>query len=196
MKNGNSQATLVALAVAAMLPLTASAAWIPYDGHEYEVTSTHQSWVDAEAEAVSAGGHLVTINNAAENAWLAETFKFNYVVGWEGNPNGAAFNIGYYEDIDGSWKWISGETSTFMNLYSVWDGYTGPHAYMHTNLHWAPATWNHAYWHTEPPGELGYMVGVIERPGSPVPEPSTLALIAAGALLLPAWLRRRERHAH
>lgn len=88
MKNRNRLATQVALAVAAMLPLTASAAWIPYGGHEYEVTSTHQSWVDAEAEAVIAGGHLVTINDAAENAWLAETFKANYVAGYEGNPWG------------------------------------------------------------------------------------------------------------
>jgi hypothetical protein len=38
------------------------------------LTSTSGSWVAAEAEAVALGGHLVSINSAAENAFLVSTF--------------------------------------------------------------------------------------------------------------------------
>ena len=38
------------------------------------LTSTAETWTDAEAEAVSKGGHLVTVNDAAEQAFLVNTF--------------------------------------------------------------------------------------------------------------------------
>lgn len=44
------------------------------NGHWYRLTSEALSWHEAEAEAVAAGGHLVTINDAAENQWLVATF--------------------------------------------------------------------------------------------------------------------------
>ena len=45
-----------------------------YNGKEYQLTSQTLSWEQAQAEAESLGGNLVTINNAAEEAWLRETF--------------------------------------------------------------------------------------------------------------------------
>ena len=46
------------------------ASWIynPATVSEYRLTSPNIMWGDAEAEAVAAGGHLVAINSAAENA--------------------------------------------------------------------------------------------------------------------------------
>ena len=44
--------------------------WVynPATGHSYKLTSIYsglEGWLEAEAEAVSEGGHLVTINNVS-----------------------------------------------------------------------------------------------------------------------------------
>ena len=77
------------------------------NGHWYRLTGTVLSWQEAEDAAVSLGGHLVTINDADENAWLTE--KFPRPV--SSDPN---FFIGFYQDTSDSnylepndgWKWI------------------------------------------------------------------------------------------
>ncbi len=45
----------------------------PANGHIYYLLSQN-TWSNAEAEAVSLGGHLATIRNAAENQWVYSTF--------------------------------------------------------------------------------------------------------------------------
>ncbi len=45
-----------------------------FGGHTYLLTDTALSWADAEAAAVTLGGHLASITNSAENLWLAQTF--------------------------------------------------------------------------------------------------------------------------
>src|SRR5262249_34066741 len=99
----------------------ANAQWIfnPATGHEYSLTCgeywgisdtsvrTPPDWFDAEAEAVAAGGHLATINDAAENTWLRDTFgNFHY---WIGLTDWGS---------EGTFYWISGEPVTYIN----WDG--------------------------------------------------------------------------
>ena len=46
--------------------------WIERDGHLYRLTEP-ADWFSAESQAEQVGGHLVTINDAAENAWLFDT---------------------------------------------------------------------------------------------------------------------------
>lgn len=79
----------------------------PANGHSYYLLSD-QMWVDAEAEAQSLGGHLVTINDAAENSWLVNTFAiFGTSVVWTGYNDMA---------VEGTFVWASQETPSFINF--------------------------------------------------------------------------------
>lgn len=50
--------------------------WIynPANGHFYRLTA-QMSWTAAKAQAEAWGGHLATVNDAAENMWIANTFR-------------------------------------------------------------------------------------------------------------------------
>jgi len=85
--------------------------WKPYRGHWYALTNTAGNWEQCELEASSVGGHLVTINNAAENGWLHVTFDTKtrvYVwIGFRQLPGST--------EPAGGWEWISGEDVGFVN---------------------------------------------------------------------------------
>jgi hypothetical protein len=72
--------------------------------HMYLLTSP-MSWQNAEAQAVALGGHLATLNDAAEEAALRQRFgTLEY------------FWIGF-NDIatEGVWQWASGQPITYTN---------------------------------------------------------------------------------
>mgnify|MGYP000850987984 CR=1 FL=1 len=76
--------------------------WVQYNGHCYAITNSEGTWVAAETEASSAGGHLVTINTEEENNWIVN--QFGTAIYW----------IGLYQpasgpEPDGGWEWVSGE---------------------------------------------------------------------------------------
>ena len=74
-----------------------------YNGHTYLLTKA-ETWFQAQAEAQSLGGNLVTINDQAEQDWLTTTFGTGNL--W----------IGYTDqETEGVWKWINGETSAYTN---------------------------------------------------------------------------------
>jgi hypothetical protein len=74
----------------------------PATGHWYTVVHDI-TWPEGEAFAVSLGGHLATINNKAEDRWIAATFHEESFAG--------------LNDIakEGTWVWASGEPVTYTN---------------------------------------------------------------------------------
>lgn len=81
-----------------------------YNGHSYLLSNNTVTWTQAQAEAKSLGGNLVTINDQAEQNWIFSTFK--------GVDNWLLW-IGYTDqEAEGVWKWISGEISTYTNWNS------------------------------------------------------------------------------
>lgn len=77
--------------------------WIknPANKHYYLLLE-ETDWADAEAQAVELGGHLVTINDEAEDLWLENhfgTYRF-----WIGLND---------RELDGTWVWVSGEDVTY-----------------------------------------------------------------------------------
>ncbi|MBF2085060.1 DUF4347 domain-containing protein [Thermoleptolyngbya sp. C42_A2020_037] len=76
-----------------------------YNGNQYFLTNGAKTWEEAQAEARSRGGNLVTINDAAEQAWLVQTFG-----------GGEGFWIGLTDkDVEGQFRWVSGEPLTYTN---------------------------------------------------------------------------------
>src|SRR3954469_13881525 len=83
-------------------PLTNAA-----NAHTYYLLSSN-TWTASEAEAVGLGGHLVTINDTAENQWVLNTFfpltGVPYASLWIGLNDAAN---------EGQFVWASGEPVTF-----------------------------------------------------------------------------------
>ena len=87
-------------------PLTNAA-----NGHAYYLLSD-TAWTTSEAEARGLGGHLVTINDAAENQWVLNTF-----FPLTGVPE-AKLWIGLNDEAnEGQFVWASGEPVAFTYWY-------------------------------------------------------------------------------
>ncbi|MBT3266644.1 hypothetical protein HN371_05785 [Candidatus Poribacteria bacterium] len=82
------------------------APWIvnPTTGHEYAVIDAG-TWAASDAAAERLGGHLVAINDAAEQAWLVEQFGPT-TRHWIGLTDAGS---------EGEWRWVTGEPLSYTN---------------------------------------------------------------------------------
>ena len=118
------------------------------DNHIYLLTDSQLSWTQAEEQAVSLGGHLVTINNSQENQFLVDTFGI-----------GTPYWIGLNDiETEGQFEWISGEKVTYTNWDVSKPYYTGIKDYVDINSG-SPGKWNVRY---NNPGQRWSGIGIIE----------------------------------
>jgi hypothetical protein len=146
--------------------------WHSYGDHYYAITEDYGNWAMCEQEALAAGGHLATVNAAAENAWLSTTFQGYYNQAGYGNMNNSLVWLGFRWD-GGEWVWSSGEPVTFSPpWYNNAGGrpHGGVHAYLHTDTHYQPGSWweNTAYDGADP---ALHVRGIIERWAPPPADP-------------------------
>jgi len=149
--------------------------WVynPTTGNSYRLTP-RGSWSQNEAFAVSLGGHLVTIDNAGEEAWLAYIFGSanQYWIGFADNGH------------EGRWVWVAGDggewdiASRTGTSYVNWsqgqpDNTHGGQNYALMNYGPGPKWDDKSDSEIVPPGLLAF--GIVERHGSPPPD---LGLIA------------------
>lgn len=145
----------------------------PANGNQYFLTDI-TTWTDAQAQAVAAGGNLVTINDASEQAWLVNTFGGLERL-WIGLTDTAQ---------EGVFNWISGQAVTYTN-WVTGEPNSGGGAYEedYVVMNWSGAgTWNDL-----PNAGPGFLPtrGIVEIES--VPEPATLGgilLIGAAGVML------------
>ena len=134
-------------------PVTNSA-----NGHAYYLLSG-STWTEAEAKAVTLGGHLVTINDADENAWVQSTFSGGGTRGlWIGLNDAAS---------EGNFTWVSGDPSLYRNWYPGEPNNYGDEDYAYIGYPtFADGTWNDQPDNAVNPASgadfRGFMYGVVE----------------------------------
>ncbi|MBM4287520.1 MAG: hypothetical protein FJ135_05120 [Deltaproteobacteria bacterium] len=174
--------------------------WEHYNGHYYTITKNIGTWHQARDEAVAAGGYLVTINDAAEETWLRQTFSLEYTY-WIGLTD---------EKEEGRWVWV-GEDSSYLNWApgepnnmtpntseQGWEGFHNDNGEDYTVMNWIIA--GTAYWNDVPilgpwfAQDDGGVWGIIEARALPpaVPLP-TSALLFGPVMALLLYRRHRQQ---
>ena len=168
-----------------------------YNGHTYHLLDTDGTkwWLEAEAEAVSLGGHLVTINDAAENQWVYDTFGGVATTYAAANslPDQSVLSlwIGFSDHVtEGTFVWSSGEAVTYTNWRSNEPaGNAADEDFVGMFVNNNPTLW-HDIVGTDRFTDLTF--GVVEI-NSIVPEPSSMALLLSGALVFGVRRLRSRR---
>jgi hypothetical protein len=154
-----------------------------YDNHTYYLLERTDTWKEAEAEANSLGGHLVTINDSEENDWIIDTFQQAALNDLETTSGIPALWTGYIRNRGSSeWYWVSGESSTYTNWASGEPGGSWNEVTSGILLTDHGSGWEAGQWHDilDPRAPQDYDYGLAET----VPIPSTILLMCIGLIAL------------
>jgi hypothetical protein len=143
----------------------------PSNGHGYYLLS-QGSWLDAETYAQTLGGHLATINDASEDAWIYSNVM---------NSDHAWIGLIYNAAGSGSWGWINGETSPYLNWAPGEPNFisSGHYYGLLLGANSVPSSFG-SHWNNAPNADPYYAIVEV------VPEPSTISLlllVGAGTIL-------------
>jgi hypothetical protein len=78
-----------------------------YNGHGYYLSDAAFNWNVAKSMSAAAGGHLVTITDAGENAFIYDNFRMV-------NTDGPWIGL-YNTGTQGSFAWVTGEPVSYTN---------------------------------------------------------------------------------
>jgi hypothetical protein len=145
-----------------------------FNGHTYYLLD-NKTWLNQEAEAVTLGGHIVTINDAAENTWVWDTF--------------GALNTGLFiglndAALEGNFVWSSGEAVTYLPWRAG-----EPNGLTTENFGELGQDYK---WNDVGPNHTWRAVVEVVPAGSELPEPATSAMFLAGLGLMGFMTRRRK----
>lgn len=75
----------------------------PVTSIRYKAVATATSWTAAQADCASAGGHLVVINDAAEDMYIDSLLASEIWIGYSDQA------------VEGTFVWVAGLTSSYTN---------------------------------------------------------------------------------
>lgn len=76
----------------------------PSNGHRYVLVNIRMTWCEAKAHSERLGGYLATITSQEEQDWICQNF-----------PDARFWLGGTDEDVDGEWRWVTGEEWGYTN---------------------------------------------------------------------------------
>lgn len=113
----------------------------PANGHDYILLTT-DNWTNSEAQAVALGGHLVTVDDQAEQDWVFDVFA-------RAGGSGRAIWTGLRSLSDGApFEWVSGDSSSYTHWAPGEPNFAAEHfVYMLPTLNSTPLAgfWNNDY---------------------------------------------------
>lgn len=83
------------------------------NGHRYQFVPGQFIWNEADANARSVGGHLVTLTSQEENDWVWQTFSPWLPSQISSNSRSRGWWIGGMITPEKEWKWVTGELFDF-----------------------------------------------------------------------------------
>ncbi|MBC7771879.1 MAG: hypothetical protein H7210_05250 [Pyrinomonadaceae bacterium] len=99
----------------------------PANGHVYYLLSG-SSWTQAEAAAIALGGHLVSVNDAAENEFVRSNFASESC--WLGLSD---------QTVEGTFRWADQSTVSYTNWYPFEPNNDGNEDFVHM---YPDGSWN------------------------------------------------------